>query len=222
MRRLFTLLLVLGLSIEINAQSNEIEVIQVPSPIKNTNYNSPDSADIIIRIRNVGPSPIETYDSLRIAYSVSRTDTAFDFDTTLSVNRRIQVGAADQYTLVKNYRIEGEGTFSVCAEIKGTLFYPQNTSKFPGECSQFLVSVKKVDLKPSKVYFSSGTIYFDLNEVVSGKVEVFDITGKLLLKNKLKPNKKQSITFDASSKGFYFLKVIDNNGNNSTSKFIVN
>lgn len=223
MRRLLTTLIVLmGVAIQGKAQSNELEVFQVASPIENTNYKSLDSADIIIRIRNIGPNNIEAFDSLRISYSVSKIDTAFEFDTTIVSNQRIAVGSAGQITVVEDYRIEGQGTFSVCAEVTGTYFYPINTSKFPGECSQFIVSVKKADLKPSKVFYSSGALNFELNEVINGRVEIFDITGKVLMDTPLKPLTKQQVYFPSPSRGFYFMKIIGKDGSNSTAKFVVN
>lgn len=223
MKRIFPFFfLLMFLSLTADAQVNEMEVAQVPSPIKNTNYNSPDSADIIIRIRNVGPNTIQTFDSIRVRYTISQSDTAIQIDTTLFPGRPVVPNSLIQFTLRENYKFEGKGSFSVCADALGTILYPTNPSKFPGACSQFLVGIESVDLKPNKVYFSNGRLNFELQEAFAGQVLIFDITGKALQENVLRSNKKHSISFNTSAKGFYFLKIIDQSGNSSISKFVVN
>ncbi len=223
MKRIFPFFfLTVILSMGANAQINEMEVAQVPSPIKNVNYNSPDSADIIIRIRNIGPNTIDAFDSIRVRYTISQTDTAIQIDTTLAAGRPVVPNSLIQFTLRENYKFEGKGAFSVCADALGTILYPTNSSKFPGACSQFLVGIESIDLKPNKVYFANGQLNFELKEAFSGKMQIFDITGKSLQENVLKSSKKHKISFNTSAKGFYFLKIIDQNGNSSISKFVVN
>ena len=207
--------------------SNEVQVIQVPEPIRNINYNSPDSTDIVALLRNVGPNRINDYDSLYFNYSISQIDTAnvstaYEYDTTIVAGNTIGVGATVRYTVAKNFQMQGSGKASICVDIKGTWEHPTNISKSPFACSQFIVGIEEVDIRPSKIYFSNRTLFFEISEAIVPFVQVFDLTGKVLMETQLQSNQKQSIPFNVRSKGFYFLKVSDKKGNSSTSKFVVN
>ena len=214
-------------------QENSIKVQQVFSPKNNTFYNEVDSFDIIIRIRNLGPEIILAGDQFNLSYSIGDGGIGTQsFDTLLQVgdstsafNRgNMPVNQLREYVIARNYKINGNNLFAVCADVKeGTVLYPINPLKDAGDCVQFTVGIE--DQKPSisKLYYANNTINFSLNNPSDHlNIEVYDITGKVLLRKTLKNQFEQSISMGEQNKGFYFLKLISQKGESVTAKFVVN
>lgn len=218
----------LGLSLfcfALFSQSNDIKVVDVISPSSSQTYQSVDSFDITIRIQNIGPNILISGDRFDLSYSIEDgTPNSVYIDTALFVggSRNMNVGEARIYTLATNYQIAGNGSFAVCASIAGTDLYPQNTNKDPGDCVTFVVSLEEQKLEVEKLYYANQAIRLKVNHAEQIQMEVYDITGKLMLTQSIRNQKgEQLIPFDAPSNGFYFIQLIDNRGNSFSSKFAV-
>lgn len=205
-------------------QECDIEVQAIISPSSRVTYNTVDTFDIIVRIKNNGPSRLIAGDEFVVNYSVGDgTSNTVSIDTLLLVgsNRTMEIGEARNYTLAKDFILIGNNIFSACASVSGTTMFPTNTNKFPGECERFVVSVKEQSIDINKVYFAQNRVIVKLNGVAAREVKIFDITGKLIKSsNKLK-TKEISIPFTNQNKGFYFVTVTDQNGSQATAKFVV-
>ena len=203
---------------------NNIKVQDVVSPSART-YNTVDSFDIVIRIQNLGPNALIPGDKFNISYSVGdgSINSQF-FDTLLQVggSRSMVVNEARVYTLANNFKINGNNQFSACADVSGTSIYTKNTNKDPGDCAIFIVNLEQEQLSIDKVYFADRSIYLSINKPEAIKLEVFDITGKLVLESSTKNQTNTSIPFDAPSSGFYFIKLTSASGLQTSSKFVVN
>ena len=206
-------------------QENSFEVSRIVSPIKDLNYKLNDSADFIIRVRNLGPNSIIAGDFLKIKYSLFSDDGNDDqsFDTSIMVGSPMEVGKLLEYKLAEGLLLgSSNNTFIACASVEGSSIYPINTNKFPTLCTPFAVSLEELKLKITNVYYAEGRLYFNLNSNASLTANVFDITGKLLQRNKLDKRGNQSFSFNPPNRGFYFIKILDNKGTNTTAKFIAN
>ena len=203
---------------------NELIVSQVVSPSSAVTYQSIDSSDFVVRIVNKGPNTLDAGDGIRFEYSISSSaGSSTVYDTTMIVgNFPLAVNQIREYTIGKDLPLNGDATFSACAEIKGTVVYPNNTTKKQAECQFFFVGLDETSIEISKIRFTSNQISFSLNDIVRAEAEIYDITGKVLKREKLKPQKQQTISFTRTAKGFYFLKIITASGNSSIAKFVVN
>ena len=82
-------------------------------------------------------------------------------------------------------------------------------------------------INKSLIIYTSGllenveVISIDLNDRFAQEIAVFDITGKMLLREQAVNSNSVSIPFSAKAKGLYFVSVVDNQGNKSTAKFAV-
>ncbi len=207
------------------SQENSFEVSRIVSPVKDLNYNLGDSTDFIIRVRNLGPNATIAGDFLKIDYSIFSADGNNDqtFDTSIMVGSPMPVGKLLEYKLADNLLLgDSNNTFVACAGIEGTALFPINTNKFPSLCTPFLVSTKKINLNINTLYYSEGRLYFNLNTGKNLTAEVFNITGKSLKSINIDQTGQQNFVFNPPTKGFYFMKVFDKSGANTTAKFIVN
>lgn len=203
---------------------NDIKVQDIISPSART-YNTVDTFDIVIRIQNLGPNPLISGDKFNLSYSIEDgTPNSQFFDTLLLVggSRAMAVNEARIYTLAKDFIINGNNTFAACADVSGTTIYTKNTNKNPGDCATFIVSLAQQRLEIEKIYFADEAIHLFLNRSEKVTLEIFDITGKLILKGKAQNRSNNIIPFNAPSKGFYFIKLTTANGVQTSSKFAVN
>ncbi|MFT6167434.1 MAG: hypothetical protein ACJAV5_001897 [Vicingaceae bacterium] len=227
MKYYYLLIIALLLSSTINAQFGQdcnIEVLAILSPSSTKTYNTIDTFDIEVRIRNNGPNTLIPGDEFKINYSVGDgTSNSISIDTLLLVgfNRIMQVGEGRTYILAKDFIINGNNIFSACASVSGTSIYPNNTNKFPGECEQFVVNIEEQSIKINKAYYTNNQVIVKLNNVVAREIKVYDITGKLITSRTNILGKEVSIPFEKKTKGFYFVTVTDKNGNQSTAKFVI-
>ncbi len=206
-------------------QNSDIEVLAILSPSSANTYNTVDTFDIEVRIRNNGPNTLIPGDEFIINYSVGDgTSYSISVDTLLLLgfNRIMQVGEGRTYILAKDYIINGNNIFSACASVSGTTLYPNNINKFPGECEQFVVNIEEQSIQINKAYYANNQILIKLNNLLAREINVYDITGKLIKSRTNVQGKEVSIPFEKKTKGFYFVTVRDKNGNQSTAKFVVN
>lgn len=208
------------------SSSNSIFVQQVFSPAANRNYNTIDSADFIIRIRNQGPNALIGGDQFILSYSISdgTPNGSVDYDTLLQVGTpTMRVGELREFTVHKNIKFNGNKIVAACADVRrGTVLYPNNPNKNSGDCSTFSVGIDENEVKIDKVYFNNNTLFFSLNQPTNTTIEVHDITGKLILSRRLSNKVAQSIPMSNQSKGFYFLRVTNKGGSSAIAKFVVN
>lgn len=207
------------------SQENDVEVQAILSPTSSQTYNSVDTFDIIVRIKNNGPTALIAGDQFKVNYSVGDgTPNSISVDTLILVgdNRTMQVGEGRTYTLAKDFIINGNNIFSACASVSGTILYPINTNKLPTECEQFVVNIDEQTTKIEQVYYSQQKVIIQLNQNLAKEVNIYDITGKLILSEKNINSNNISLPFSKKVKGFYFVNVVDQNGNQATAKFVVN
>ena len=229
MKHIYFLLLVFIslLSNNLNAQSIQdcnVEVLAILSPSSTNTYNTVDTFDIVVRIRNNGPNRLIAGDEFEINYSVGDgTSNTVDIDTLILVgsNRTMEVGESRTYTLAKDFILNGNNVFSACADVRGTVMFPNNTNKFSSECEQFVVSINEQSIQINKVYFAQNKVVIKLNAAAAIDINIYDITGKLIKSSNKVQTKEVSIPFANQNKGFYFVTVTDINGNQSAAKFVV-
>jgi hypothetical protein len=204
---------------------NDIKVQDIISPDSKT-YNTVDTFDIVVRIQNLGPNILVQGDNFNINYSVGDgTPNSQSFDIMLPVggNRAMEVNEARIYPIATGFEINGNGSFALCVDVgDGTTAFPTNLNKDPGSCKAFIVNVKEEQLDIEKVYYADNAIYVSLNRADNVTLEIFDITGKLILESSFQNKSNNIIPFDAPNRGFYFIKVTNKNGVQTSSKFIVN
>jgi hypothetical protein len=228
MKKIYSLLIALILFLGAKAQFNQqidIEVQAVISPSSSQTYNTVDTFDIIIRIKNNGPSTLIPGDEFKVSYTVGDgTANTVTVDTLLLVGdtRSMQVGEGRTYTLAKDFIINGNNIYSACADVSGTTQFPTNTNKFPGECERFVVDLNENLIQINKAYFSQNKVIVNLNDQNIHVLNIYDITGKLIVSRSNISAKEVSIPFEKKAKGFYFVTVAHQNGSQSTAKFVVN
>lgn len=227
MKHCYSFIIALLLSTTISAQfgqENDVEVQAVLSPSSAKTYNTIDTFDIEVRIKNNGPNTLIPGDEFIVNYSVGDgSANSISVDTLILVgsNRIMQVGEGRTYLLAKDFIINGNNVFSACASVSGTTIYPNNTNKFPGECEQFVVDLAEQAIKINKAYFSKNQVIIKLNDVLAREIKIYDITGKLINTRTNLRSTEVSIPFAKRTKGFYFVTVRDKNGGQSTAKFVV-
>jgi hypothetical protein len=205
-------------------QEIDAEVISIVSPNSAVTYNTVDTFDVVVRIRNNGPNTLIAGDEFIVNYSIGDgSANSISVDTVILVgsNRTMQINEDRTYTLAKDFIINGNNLFSACASVSGTTRYPRNTNKSPEDCEQFFVSVKEQPVQINKVYYANNQILIKLNSATPLEVKLFDITGKLIQTRSNVIGKEISIPFAKKTKGFYFVTITDKNGNQSTAKFVV-
>lgn len=206
-------------------QENSLRIFNIVEPTSNVLYKTVDSTDFVVQVENLGPNDIVPADRFHITFSISDGSGAnsMDFDTSISVGgmANMRVGEVRTYTLAKDIKFNGNGDFSARADVSGTDAYPKNTNKFSSNSTVFVVDVKEVPLSIENVYYAEGNVIFRLNEAKSLRVEIYDITGKIVANESFQNKKEYSFSFGSQKKGFYFMKVISNDGRSSTAKFAV-
>jgi len=206
------------------AQQNSFRVINILSPSARVIYQTVDSADFIIEIRNDGPNALIAGDEFRVNYSLGDGGPNSSDSTIL-----VQVGGTQSmaggefrtYTLEKNVKFSGNTIFSACADVLGSVIYPTNTEKNSSDCERFAVGIEKQVLKIENVSYANQQINVSLNQDSDIKLEVFSITGRRIFEKSLKRTSSVIIPLSIAVKGFYFLKVSNESGSNATSKFVV-
>lgn len=227
MKYYYSLIIALLSVLSANAQfgqDNDVEVQAILSPTSSRTYNTIDTFDIEVRIKNNGPNFLISADQFNVTYSIGDgSANTVTVDTLILVgnNRTMAVGEGRTYIIAKDFIINGNNVFSACASVSGTVQHPNNTNKFPGECEQFVVNVAEQAIKINKTYFSNNQAIVKLNNVSAKEIMIYDITGKLISASSNLQSKEVSIPFENKTKGFYFVTVTDKNGNQSTAKFVV-
>lgn len=206
------------------SQENGMAVQAVLSPRTSITYHTVDSFDFEVRIKNLGPNELIPGDRIRVAYSIGDGGPS-SIDSTILIpigNSNMRVNHVRDFTLIQNFKINANSVFSACADVEGTALYPINTHKNSSKCELFVVGIEKQQLKIDRVFFSNNQIHIKLNQAGQLNLEVFDITGKSLLTRELRNKSSETIPFKAPSSGFYFIKLVSNNGDHASSKFVVN
>ena len=204
--------------------SNSIAVSEIVSPTANFNYEKGDVFDFKVRIRNFGPNELIAGDQFRVTYSVASEDTSFAIDTNITVGTQMFVDDLLEYTLATSISFQDNSSILACADVsRGTNIFPDNLNKFPGKCNFFLVGLEERKLQLNTIFYSNGRLNFQLESPETVQVEIYDTSAKLLLRKSLaRGYNNQSIDFANASKGFYFLRIYDRNGNSNSAKFVVN
>lgn len=202
-------------------QTNSIKVASFLSPEINTNYNSNATVDIEIRIQNEGPNNITPGDSIFIDLSIANNDSTEFHDIRKRVDMMLLPNDYYDIMLIENYTFSQDHSYQTCAQVSGTKAYPNNSTPKPSNsCVSFIVGVDEVPTKIQKLYYTKGNINFEFNRKVDAEVYIHDISGKEIYNSRI--NKKAGqLNFAVPASGFYFLRLIESNGNTTTSKFIV-
>jgi len=132
MKHIYYLLLISICSISSNltaqfGQDCDIKVQDIISPSSSITYKTLDTFDIIIQIRNFGPNNLIAGDKFLITYSIGDgTNNSISIDTVISVgtNRSLNAHQSREYTIAKDFIINGNNIFSACASVNGTTLYP--------------------------------------------------------------------------------------------------
>lgn len=222
---LFYIITLLAIHMGFAQSSNGVRVSLVLEPNNNTLYQPNDSSVFIIRILNEGPNDLIAADRFRVNYSLTNASSqGEDFDTLIAVGSpTLAVGSSRSYVVDSNIRFNGADIYSICADlVNGTDLFPVNTEKFSGKCEVFTVNIEKVDLKVNQLYYAEGNIHFSLNERSNYLFEVFNITGKLVVRESVQNLDNHKMRLPTTTKGFYFLKATDQDGRSVTSKFVIN
>lgn len=220
MKRLYFLLIILFTFNQLSAQNN-LEVVTFISPDPGVNYDTNSTVDIEIRIRNNGPNFLTSEDSLFITLSIANNDNTFEIKFRRLLGQNLAPNDIFDIVLEDNYVFDNDYYYSICADIDGTYSYPINTStqKSP-TCVAFVVGVNEIKAKVQKLYYADGKVNFKFNRKVDAVVHIHDISGKEIYNSQI--NKKTGqLDFAVPAAGFYFLRLIESNGNTTTSKFIV-
>lgn|GEM_PF-3361131 len=226
---IYTLLTVLfaGINLQMIAQTNAANsqnVEEIVSPVKNALIKSNDTSDVIIKIRNQGPNFILASDVMEINLSIDleSTGTIFSVDTSIIVGKLLLKDDFVNFKILNDYQFTQDDNYQICASVGGTRAYPINENKFNSACTPFSVGIREVNVEVKDVYFSNGKLFFNLKNIPNANMEIYDMTGKLLLEKGIKAS-DQFINFDASSKGFYFIKVYNRRlSTTAVAKFAVN
>lgn len=93
---------------------------------------------------------------------------------------------------------------------------PQNTS-IPNSVNTVSKVEPQVSIYPNP---STGLFYCLFNQVTSGTVKLFDITGKLMFQNSFYNKELINLNLDSYNNGVYFLEITTDNHSKSTTKLI--
>jgi hypothetical protein len=233
LKHLLFLLIVIASSEGFAQQSNDLAVTRFLSPSTEINkYDSSDQVPISVVLENIGPNVVPSNDLIRFKYNVSYSyndTTRGSFDTTevyniiLPAGRQLNIGDEEEYILNSNYTLPVGAVFSIAAEPLGSSTYPENNYKQRLGIVRFTVSLEEEQSSLiNKVFYSSGIIKVELLASKKGQLEVFDMTGKQLINQTHSANSKQAIPFQNYPNGIYFLKVTNEQGQTSISKFAKN
>jgi len=204
--------------------TNSQSVEEIVSPVKNALFKTNDTSDIVIKLRNQGPNDLFASDRVEISLSINveKQGTILTVDTLLSLGKYIRKDDFVDLTILENYQFTLDNRYNICASAGGTLIHPVNSNKFNSACTPFSVGLKELEAKVSNVYYSNGKLFFNLNNIPDAQLEIYDMTGKIVLNQRIQASNR-SIDFNPKSKGFYFLKVINNRHSaNAVAKIAVN
>jgi hypothetical protein len=204
------------------SQSNSIDVRTIISPVQGFNYDSNATANIEIRFKNEGPNDLFAQDSINFAVTIGHGTTSEFYSIKQRVNLTMNPGQLKDYVLIPNYQFKVENDYIICITAQGTDAYPSNTHKNPRKCVSFIVGIDGELLQIDKIYYANKQLNFHLKNAHNSTALVYDITGKELLNEKLLNQSEQTLDFSSHANGFYFLKVINEQGQSSISKFVVN
>jgi len=220
MKKIYSLLFALITFSTLNAQ-NDLEVRSFISPQLNFNYDTTALVDIKIEMKNNGPSTLIAGDTIYITLRIATNDTTtfINYSKLLTVN--VPNGSVTELLLEEDYHFDKSNDYSVCAGIDGTHQIPNNTrfQKSP-TCVAFVVGVNEIKTKVEKLFYANNKINFRFNQKVNAQVHVYDISGKEIFSSRVN-QKAGELDFAAPASGFYLLRLVEENGNTTTSKFIV-
>jgi hypothetical protein len=204
------------------SQSNGINVRTIISPVQGFNYDSSATANIEIRFENNGPNDLFAQDSIHFGISIGHGVTTEFHDIRQVIGITMNPSQQRDFVLIPNYDFKVENDYIICITADRTDLYPVNDTKNPRKCVSFVVGVNDEKIDIEKIFFANNQLNFQLNKPFNSKAVVYDITGKVLLNEKLLNQNEQIIEFSNRANGFYFLKVINDKGQSTISKFIVN
>lgn len=220
MKKIYALIIALFSISAINAQ-NDLEVRSFVSPQLNFNYDTTALVDIKIEMKNNGPSILIAGDTIYVTLRIATNDTTIfiDYSKLLSVN--LPKDAVTELLLEEDYHFDKSNDYSVCAGIDGTYQIPNNTrfQKSP-TCVAFVVGINEIKTKVEKLYYANNKINFRFNQKVNAQVHVYDISGKEIFNSRVN-QKAGELDFAAPASGFYLLRLVEENGNTTSSKFVV-
>lgn len=215
------LLLIIAIGFNtLQAQSNSIEVASFLSPELNLNYNSSATVDIKIKIQNLGPNSIPPGDSIFIDLTIANNDTTEIYNIQKRIDVRLLPNNYYDILLIEDYTFSQDHSYQSCAAVKGTAAYPINTHKPSLSCVSFVVGEDEIKTKVQKLYYAEGQVNFEFNRKVDAEVYIHDISGKEIFNSTI-TKKAGQLDFAVPASGFYFLRLVESNGNTTTSKFIV-
>lgn len=222
------LFLFLGLaSLQALAQTqstNSQSIEEIVSPVKNALFKTNDTSDIVIKLRNQGPNDLFSTDRVKINLSINveGQGTILTVDTILPFGKYLRKDDFVNFTILENYKFTLDDRYNICASAGGTDIHPINSNKFNSACTPFSVGLNELEIKVSNVYYSNGKLFFNLNNIPDARLEIYDMTGKIVLNRRIQA-RDNYIDFNPKSKGFYFLKVINNRYSaNAVAKIAVN
>ena len=220
MKKIYSLLFALITLSTLNAQ-NDLEVRSFISPQLNFNYDTTALVDIKIEMKNNGSSTLIAGDTIYITLRIATNDTTsfIDYSKLLTVN--VPNGSVTELLLEEDYHFDKSNDYSVCAGIDGTHQIPNNTrfQKSP-TCVAFVVGVNEIKTKVEKLFYANNKINFRFNQKVNAQLHVYDISGKEIFSSRVN-QKAGELDFAAPASGFYLLRLVEENGNTTTSKFLV-
>lgn len=222
MRRFIVLLLLLNVFGFVSNAQNNLEIASIRSPQFNFNYSEDDSINVEVSLLNKGPNTIFSADQINFDVKLATVDTTIFFNITRVANVNIPVNGAAIYTLIQDYKLGTTNDYQLCVSVSGTVQYPSNTSKESGPCIAFVVSLGERQIKAEKIFYQENRLNFSLaSSPINTQFRIMDMSGKVLNSGLLKRNSDQSIHFAAPARGLYFLQLQNNNGQQSTHKFVV-
>lgn len=223
MKRILIFTILLSTCFVLQAQNqNGIGVRNIINPTAGFNYNNNATEPIEVRVQNDGPHILFAQDTITFSVSIGAGDSTEYYTVRKQVGITTQVGERNDYVIMPSYSFKWENSYVICVTAERTDDYPDNSTKHPGACVSFKVSVDEIKLNVSKVYYANSSLHFQLNQDFRGRAIVYDLTGKALLDQTLSLNKQQQIPFSSPAKGFYFLKIINPKGQATITKFITN
>jgi len=208
------------MQIEAQVEPNKMDVLSILSPQPKYNYDSSATVDIIVRYRNSGPNYIASTDTIYFVVEVANSSNSYYYNVNIPPKALLSQGDAKNDTLLFDYNFPEESSYSLCVSIEGTKSFQLNDSKNKSKCVNFVVNLNEIKTKVEKLFYANNKINFRFNQKVNAQVHVYDISGKEIFSSRVN-QKAGELDFAAPASGFYLLRLVEGNGNTTTSKFIV-
>lgn len=202
---------------------NSMDIQAFTSPLPNVNYDTSATVNISATILNEGPSVIEDTDTLYINLSVENSDTTELYSLAVPAEDSLEVGGVKEYTFLQNYTFSSEHNYKICATLTGSKFFQTNSTTNLSECVSVVVGLEQLmkEFKPTKLRYLNNEILFSSKAGFSAEVQVYNLSGKLMIQENIRLDSENSVHFNAPANGLYFLRIILPNGKSSTAKFVV-